>query len=596
MNTNHSAVKPADIFQKHADEANQEHLNEDISTKKTIEAIKLEDPVLKGENVEEISIKPDQGDKGDFLDGSKYADEEFKDKKEVAALNSPDPLATPDQQEAEGAILQHPQTATIITINQDHFRNLREEDVRREEEDRRRQAREGFLRKLFSQNMLYLKPNIAVIHSMTTLFMVCLFFFIIMITGARISFKIMIFPYIWDVLTELILIILFSKCTFMVMPYNKYIWIPYSAKALGVVIVGSDLLFEWQGSAYFSFLPMVVFIGLVANKTSYIQIKPTPVCFCFFISLCELLGMIYLGVQKGASYSVLFIILFYYFIISFFFNMIGFMSALLSIFVGIATCFKQFKPKVFCVQFFLGIDNLIAMLPCITFSNWLYYKSAYETLRDAREMAPLNKESEQDFMNFQDLYRKTTEQLKIWSCVLLFYVMVRNCLLFYCTMKPLPQNQQIELRSGMILTMPQRSQAGTTTPAAGGHVPKVQQPNAKDQFLNLFRVNANYYTDLNSQPQPSLNNITRPETAGQSQPKPESEEKQEKEELCTICINEPPNCIIMNCKHGGICKKCALDMMQKNNSCPFCRKSIEKICVVLKLDETQYRVVEEILL
>lgn len=66
------------------------------------------------------------------------------------------------------------------------------------------------------------------------------------------------------------------------------------------------------------------------------------------------------------------------------------------------------------------------------------------------------------------------------------------------------------------------------------------------------------------------------------------------DKICTICFSNDSNCIIMNCKHSGICKECAIDMMKKKPECPFCRIGIEKVCVVTMDEEGKIEVQEEI--
>ena len=531
-------------------------------------------------------------------------DEEGNPSLHISQTNTPAPLL---RERSPTIQIEQPQTATIISINRVVQPPDPAEEAQREERRRTNERRKQLLRRLFSQNMLYSKPNVAVFQSMLTLLLFVFFIFAVFVSNFDIPFQIMVVPYLFDLVTEAIVIYLYTSCDFMVVPSHWSIWIPYTTKALSVLVVGSDILFRWRGSAYLCFLPMLTMIGLAIQKSTYNQIKPSPVCLMCFLSICELMGMLYYGIELGPYYSTLFIILFYYFLVTFFFNMIGFLSAIMSLFIGMFNCFRQFKVKIFLVQFLLGADNILAIVFCLEFSNWLYYDAGYRQLSTAKMNGSLSKDGSDDYDRFSDLLTKSTFRMQVITGVVAFYTIIRNITIFWCTKQSLPQNQQIELRSGMVITMSQRVGTGNTAAAGSDNhnqLPRVEQPSTKDSILNLFRVNANYYTAANTGDTPAVKHPAQVEAAGQGVRPAENlndgieikvgHRDADGDETCTICINEPSNCIILGCRHGGICKKCAFDMMKKSSLCPFCRCSIEKICVVLKMNDTQYKVIEEI--
>lgn len=84
-------------------------------------------------------------------------------------------------------------------------------------------------------------------------------------------------------------------------------------------------------------------------------------------------------------------------------------------------------------------------------------------------------------------------------------------------------------------------------------------------------------------------------------PKTASQQLQPEDAMCTICFANDSNCIIMDCKHSGICKECSVDMLKKVAKCPFCMQvaprdqPVEKICVVRPNEEGLIEVQEEIL-
>lgn len=52
------------------------------------------------------------------------------------------------------------------------------------------------------------------------------------------------------------------------------------------------------------------------------------------------------------------------------------------------------------------------------------------------------------------------------------------------------------------------------------------------------------------------------------------------ENLCVICFENEPDAVIMNCGHGGLCYRCAIENWKKGDMCVICRGHIEKILKV----------------
>ena len=151
--------------------------------------------------------------------------------------------------------------------------------------------------------------------------------------------------------------------------------------------------------------------------------------------------------------------------------------------------------------------------------------------------------------------------------------------------------------------------------------PRIEKPSLTNQFLNLFKVNGNYYAQAQPEIQAGLKRETTkdlkdtPGRADQEEKKKadeqvplqkgqeaistqgtknNSEKEQDEEGVCSICCNQGENCIIMDCRHGGLCKVCSIDILKTKGLCPFCRLPINKICVVAKVSDVQYKVLEEI--
>ncbi|CAD8106927.1 unnamed protein product [Paramecium sonneborni] len=55
------------------------------------------------------------------------------------------------------------------------------------------------------------------------------------------------------------------------------------------------------------------------------------------------------------------------------------------------------------------------------------------------------------------------------------------------------------------------------------------------------------------------------------------EDQQSTQDKCLICYENQPNILFVPCRHGGICEKCAEDIVVKSNQCYLCRKNIKQI-------------------
>lgn len=105
---------------------------------------------------------------------------------------------------------------------------------------------------------------------------------------------------------------------------------------------------------------------------------------------------------------------------------------------------------------------------------------------------------------------------------------------------------------------------------------QVKETRGLNTVLNVMQINPNYFafTDAMKKDQ-----------------KPEAGET---EDQCAICYTNPPNCLIFPCLHAGLCKSCSVKIMSKRTECPMCRKPMEKISIIEKISDTEYKIVEEI--
>lgn len=65
-------------------------------------------------------------------------------------------------------------------------------------------------------------------------------------------------------------------------------------------------------------------------------------------------------------------------------------------------------------------------------------------------------------------------------------------------------------------------------------------------------------------------------------------DEEDDEDLCTICYDAPPTCVLLECGHGGYCWRCAHIMFMKPpNECPVCRRRID---LVVEISDPRSRV------
>jgi len=69
------------------------------------------------------------------------------------------------------------------------------------------------------------------------------------------------------------------------------------------------------------------------------------------------------------------------------------------------------------------------------------------------------------------------------------------------------------------------------------------------------------------------------------------ESMETEEQCCYVCEENQPDVIIMGCGHGGMCKKCVLLSMEKNNNCLQCRKPAQSIYQI-KNEDKALRILE----
>ncbi|CAG9319330.1 unnamed protein product [Blepharisma stoltei] len=57
--------------------------------------------------------------------------------------------------------------------------------------------------------------------------------------------------------------------------------------------------------------------------------------------------------------------------------------------------------------------------------------------------------------------------------------------------------------------------------------------------------------------------------------------------LCIICCIDPPNAVIMQCGHAGICFSCGSELVKKECKCMICREPIEQVLEIKEQSESE---------
>ena len=52
-------------------------------------------------------------------------------------------------------------------------------------------------------------------------------------------------------------------------------------------------------------------------------------------------------------------------------------------------------------------------------------------------------------------------------------------------------------------------------------------------------------------------------------------------DACLVCMERPPDAVLLECGHGGICAACAARLWERDRRCPLCR---EGFAGVVRLD------------
>lgn len=344
-----------------------------------------------------------------------------------------------------------------------------------------------------------------------------------------------------------------------------------------LLVVGTftlDLFLQTRLSIYFVVLqlPYLVLLTPLSQDIPVSDYQFIPFCTKLILVIAETIVVCkYFGWSKDSNlYTSATGIVFYFILFTFLLNLGRFFEIVTLLCGSLCSCKSGAKMKVLLIAFLLELDHVANAL--VGFMVWTFVRAKEAEVRALFQNNGVITANDEIFERIQKDISTYSRALTTTSLVFLIYTGFKGLLIYYISVKL--------TAADMPLTMAGRRLAGNlgrTPQNPGGAAPplrpRVERPSTTGRVLSLFRVNNNYFGG---------------KAEGDSQvPSPE-------EDLCTICVANKPDCVVLECKHGGICKACMTEMMAKSRNCPLCRAPIAKVVVVEMIEPTQYKVLEEI--
>lgn len=344
-----------------------------------------------------------------------------------------------------------------------------------------------------------------------------------------------------------------------------------------LLLVGTftlDLFLQTRLSIYFVVLqlPYIVLLTPFSQDIPVSDYQFIPFCTKLILVIAETMVVCkYFGWSKDSSlYTSATGVVYYFILFTFLLNLGRFFEIVTLLCGSLCSCRRDMKMKVVFIAFLLELDHLANAV--VGFMVWSFVRAKEAEVRALFENNGVIRANDEKFERIQKDISTYSRALTTTSLVFLIYTGMKGLLIYYISVKLASADMPVtmagrRLAGGMART-PQNP-SGAAPPLR----PRVERPSTTGRVLSLFRVNNNYFGG---------------KTEGESQV------PSQEEDLCTICVSSKPDCVVLECKHGGICKACMTEMMAKSRNCPLCRAPIAKVVVVEMVEPTQYKVLEEI--
>jgi hypothetical protein len=430
--------------------------------------------------------------------------------------------------------------------------------------------------KTFSNTSLNQRPHLTTwSHFISTLSFTVLLLAAVSADRTSPLWALVIIGYWGDLIMEIIISALYNYVdAFLPLKYSRWCLVPTFCKLLSCLFISIDYYHSSHLSGYFCFLPLIPPLFKFLPSICYHKLSLPSALTSLFYSIAEVLLLVKIFLNGKYTLESIFIYLFYYLIVTFFFTGLLLFVAIIGLLCRLCRPNQTVSPKIYVLQAFIGIDTIFETIGAKLFAN---YMAAYESLQG---LPPPSSPGYVSDINLLKVRGDTAHRaLLLFLISSLVYLIIRLPLGYYLSLglqSLFPQGRQPQWE----VRVRDRGNASNQ--------PTVVTPPTQT-ILNLFRINSNYYG--NSEAQRNQPQAQSPAATTTVQASPE---KREEDDLCSICMEGKQNCIILDCRHGGICKSCSIDMLKKSDLCPFCRKTINKICVVTKISEQQYKITEEI--
>ena len=330
------------------------------------------------------------------------------------------------------------------------------------------------------------------------------------------------------------------------------VWVPLLMKAIVLSFATVD---AYKGTritiGVFYMALLVVFFRCTDKFTDmHKRVKAADGLFTLMVGIAEIMFLIRWKVGGSQSYMSIFLYIFYFLLVLSACVCCALIMALCTIFRSICSPEERKKLKMPLMIVFAAIDITLLLIASYFFASLLNVAvdgKGFTTFGEFASELKFQQDRFRSLMIFCIIYAP----LRFLICFFLKKKVLEEAVAASAALESLFNNLGVDSK-------PQVSKAGG--------------------MMNLVKSGSNFYAPQN---EAMISQYRRQKTAGG-------------EDLCTICYANQPDCIILDCHHGGICKACSIDFLTKKNECPFCRKNILKVCVVKKVDDTRFEIVEEI--
>jgi hypothetical protein len=90
----------------------------------------------------------------------------------------------------------------------------------------------------------------------------------------------------------------------------------------------------------------------------------------------------------------------------------------------------------------------------------------------------------------------------------------------------------------------------------------------------------------NAAPDTAPMQTTHPEQNRSAEQQTAPPDQLEQGKACFVCLDGPPNAVLLECGHGGLCAACAERLWQGRRSCPLCRAGFAGVVRIVGVERS----------